>query len=381
MWIRAQSEPVATARFNHVKIGGVTCTVGPDFRPLREDPLLRDGDPLHTERLLKLIGIESRHVAPPGITTLDLCEQASRDLLAGAGCGPETIDAIIFVTQTPDHPQPCNASLLHGRLGCPKSTAAFDINQGCSGWVYGLYVASCLVEAGGCRRVLLLAGDTVTQAINPRDRSAVLLFGDAGSATLVEYTETATESVFSLHSDGRGHGAISIPAGGYRAPVPHGGLPEVTDAEGNVRRADELHMNGVEVLNFTLREEPGAVRELLRLGGVTAEQVDDFVFHQANRFIVQNLALRLKLPLSKVPCGTVKRFGNQSSASIPAVLCHELADKLATGPRRIVASGFGVGLSWASCLLWLDGLKVCHLTPYRVIDRQITSPAVPGVRS
>jgi 3-oxoacyl-[acyl-carrier-protein] synthase-3 len=136
-------------------------------------------------------------------------------------------------------------------------------------------------------------------------------------------------------------------------------------------------MNGVEVLNFTLREEPGAVRELLRLGGVTAEQVDDFVFHQANRFIVQNLALRLKLPLSKVPCGTVKRFGNQSSASIPAVVCHELADKLATGPRRIVASGFGVALSWASCLLWLDGLKVCHLTPYRVIDTQITSPAVP----
>ena len=148
-----------------------------------------------------------------------------------------------------------------------------------------------------------------------------------------------------------------------------------------MRRADELHMNGVEVLNFTLQEEPGAVRELPRLGGVTAEPVDDLVFHQANRFIVQNLDQRLKLPLSKVPCGTVKRFGNQSSASIPAVLCHELADKLATRQRRIVASGFGVGLSWASCLHRLDRLKVCNLTPYRVIDTKSTRPLSPGVRS
>jgi 3-oxoacyl-[acyl-carrier-protein] synthase-3 len=352
---------MATARFRHARVTGVVCTVGSERRPLRDDPLIRGMEPAQAERLLNLIGIDARRVSPRGVTALDLCENAARNLLRGLDCPAAMVDAVVFVTQTPDFQQPSTANLLHGRMFFPKTTAAFDVNQGCSGWVYGLYLASAMIEAGGCHRVLLLAGDTVTQTINSRDRSTALLFGDAGSATMIERSETPVESFFMLHSDGSGHDAIKVPAGAFREPLNQADLTERTDAEGNVRRRDQLHMNGVEVLNFTLREEPAAVRALLEAAGAASEAVDHFVFHQANRFIVQNLAKRLRLPADKVPVGAVSEFGNQSSASIPGVLCHDLSMVLSAGaPARVLASGFGVGLSWASCLLWLHGLKVCN---------------------
>jgi 3-oxoacyl-[acyl-carrier-protein] synthase-3 len=298
------------------------------------------------------------------VTTLDLAETAARRLLDKAGVSVAEIDAIVFVTQTPDHWQPCNANLLHGRMGFPKSTAAFDINQGCSGWVYGCHVAFSMAEAGGWQRVLLLAGDTVSQTIHPRDRSTVILFGDAGTATLIERGDDIRRSWFTLHSDGTGHDAIKIPAGGHRLPSSPETSVELVDAEGNVRTPDHLHMNGLEVLNFTLREEPAAIRELLSYAQTPMETVDYFVFHQANKFIIGNLVKRLGLPPGKVPMTTSLRFGNQSSASIPAVLCDALADSLRTGERTVVMSGFGVGLSWASCLLKVGPLRVCDLNVF-----------------
>lgn len=196
---------------------------------------------------------------------------------------------------------------------------------------------------------------------------------------MIERAESPRESIFMLHSDGTGHDAIKVPVGAFREPVADADLSERTDAEGNVRRRDQLHMNGVEVLNFTLREEPAAVRALLDAAGVTSDAVNHFVFHQANRFIVQNLAKRLRLNPAKVPVGAVAEFGNQSSASIPGVLCHDLPAVLtAESPTRVLASGFGVGLSWASCLLWLDGLKVCQWGRFAGSGKRVeTAPLLP----
>lgn len=349
------------ACFQHVRITAVDTTTGPVVRHIDEDAGLYAADPGQLERLKQMVGLRTRHLAPPGVTTLDLCEQSARRVLAGCRLDPDLLDALVFVTQTPDHCQPCNACLLHGRLGLPKSVAAFDLNQGCSGWVYGLYVAAGMIEAGGCCRVLLLAGDTVTQSIHPRDRAVVPLFGDAGSATLVERTEAPSPSWFTLHSDGRGWQAIHIPAGGSRLPRSGATCVEATDADGGIRTPEHLHMNGIEVFNFTLREEPPAVRELLEYAGTSLDAVDHLVFHQANRFILENVAKRLRVPVAKVPVDMAGKYGNQSSASVPATLCDALGGILREDRRRLLCSGFGVGLSWASCLLEVGPLRHCRI--------------------
>jgi 3-oxoacyl-[acyl-carrier-protein] synthase-3 len=359
------------AKFIGAKITGLASTTGPVTRSLEQDATALGLEPIQVARLQNLVGINTRHIAPSGVTTLDLCEDASRRLLVGTGATVDSLDAIICVTQTPDQLQPCNANLLHGRLGLPKSAAAFDINQGCSGWVYGLYVAYSMVQAGGCRRVLLLAGDTVTQTINPRDRAVVPLFGDAGTATLIEAAEQEDPSWFSLHSDGKGHAAICIPAGAHRMPKSAATAVEAGDAEGNIRSQDDLFMNGLEVFNFTLREEPVAVRDLLDFSGHTVEGIDYFVFHQANRFILSNLAKRIKAAPAKVPWQTAERFGNQSSASVPAAICDALGEQLSVRALNVLCSGFGVGLSWASCVLRLGPLKHCSISQYNLLSREI----------
>jgi 3-oxoacyl-[acyl-carrier-protein] synthase-3 len=341
------------AIFESIRIAGLHVCVGPEVRKLDDLAELCNNEPAQLQRLRKMTGIEQRRVAPVGITTLDLGESAAKALLCELNIAAESIDAILFVTQSPDHWQPCNANLLHGRLGCRKSTAAMDINQGCSGWVYGLYMANCMLTAGGCQRVLMLAGDTVSQSIHPEDRAVLPLFGDACAATVIEKSDSAGRSWFSLHSDGSGHAAISIPAGGYRRPLDEStSIPE-TDADGNVRTPANLHMNGLEVFNFTLREEPQAINELLEYSGQCVAEVDYFVFHQASRFILDNLTRKLKLPAAKVAGETLTYYGNQSSASIPAGICEvmEKAQTAQNGSVRLLCSGFGVGLSWASCLL------------------------------
>lgn len=354
------------AKFTRARITGLATCTGPVTRTLEEDAQALGLEPIQLERLRNLVGINSRHVAPVGVTTLDLCENAARRLLEGTGVEAASLDAVICVTQTPDHWQPCNANLLHGRLGLQKTAAAFDINQGCSGWVYGLYVAYSMVQAGGCNRILLLAGDTVTQTINPKDRAVVPLFGDAGTATLVEATGDDTASWFSLHSDGKGHAAICIPAGAHRLPSSAATALETADTDGNVRSQDDLFMNGLEVFNFTLREEPAAVRDLLAFSGQSMESLDYFFFHQANRFILSNLAKRIKAPPDKVPWRTAERFGNQSSASVPAAICDVLGGGIAGRELTVLCSGFGVGLSWASSVLRLGPLKHCSLGQYVV---------------
>lgn len=348
---------MAQARFQHVGIEAIIGCAGPVERTLDEDAAALFSDaPEQVARIRDFVGIRSRRIAPRGVTALDLCEKAAKAALAGS-----IPDAIVFVTQTPDHPQPSNANLLHGRLGLPKHVACFDINQGCSGWVYGMWVAASLAESGGCGTVLLCAGDTISQIIHPKDRAVVPLFGDAGSATLLRRRPAPGEPLhFSLHSDGSGHAAICVPDGGARTPLSERSRVETSDADGNVRDPASLLMNGLEVFNFTLREEPGAVKSLLAQAGLASGDIDHLVFHQANKFILTNLAKRVGIPLDRVPMGTLAAYGNQSSASIPFAIAHELSGSLATAPRRVLASGFGVGLSWASMVGLIGPIPRCQ---------------------
>jgi 3-oxoacyl-[acyl-carrier-protein] synthase-3 len=353
---------MAKSSFKQIQIGGVVTCVPPLEKCIDDEVELFGGNEKQIARLKKTIGLDRRRVVESGTTAADLCEAAARRLLNATSLEPEAIDAVIFVTQTPDYSQPCNAAVLHGRLDLPKSCAALDVNLGCSGYVYGLWLAHMMVSAGGCERVLLLAGDTISRIVNPKDRSVAPLFGDGGSATLIQRSKCESVAWFSLETDGKGFDALIVPAGGQRSPSSAETQVEVTDAGGNVRSAENLCMNGAEIFNFSITEEPKAVRDLVEYAGLDLDAVDYFVFHQSNRYILSNIAKRLKIDLAKVPMQTVERYGNQSSASIPSAMCGELQDVLCGAEtQRVLLSGFGVGLSWASVILDMAKLPICEI--------------------
>jgi len=353
---------MACSSFNGVAVRGVVASVPPEERRIDDEVALFGGNPRQIERIKKTVGLDRRRVAGPGTTAADLNERAARELLAATGVSDGSVDALICVTQTPEYPQPCDAAVLHGRLGFAKSCAAFDVNLGCSGYVYGLWLAHMMIASGGCARALVLAGDAVSRLTHPRDRAVAPVFGDGGSATLVEAAEGAGNAWFDLRTDGAGYASLIVPAGGARRPADASTRVEAEDQEGNVRAPENLFMDGSEVFNFTLREEPAAVRAIAGQAGLELDAIDHFVFHQANRYILSNIAKRLKIDPAKVPMGTVERFGNQSSASIPAAIAGELAEAVTEGPARtVLLSGFGVGLSWASAILSLGGLEACRI--------------------
>ncbi len=245
---------MAKCSFNQVQIGGVVTCVPPLEKCIDDEIDLFGGNEKQIARLKKTIGLDRRRVVEPGTTAADLCEAAARRLLEATELTPESIDAVICVTQTPDYSQPCNAAVLHGRLDLPKSCAALDVNLGCSGYVYGLWLAHMMVSAGGCERVLLLAGDTISRIVNPKDRAVAPLFGDGGSATLIQRSECESTAWFSLETDGKGFDKLIVPAGGHRTPSSAETRAEVTDEGGNVRSAANLFMDGAEIFNFSIVE-------------------------------------------------------------------------------------------------------------------------------
>jgi 3-oxoacyl-[acyl-carrier-protein] synthase-3 len=262
-----------------------------------------------------------------------------------------------MVTQTPDYFQPSTAAYLHGVLHLTENCAAFDVNLGCSGYVYGLWLAFMMVEAGSCENVLLLAGDTMSKCVNAKDKSVVALFGDAGSATLIERYE-AGSAFFSLHTDGKGFRHIMVPAGAFRLPKDTTTSISAVDDNGNSRSLENLSMNSAEVFNFAIKVEPAAINEILEFANKTEKDVDYIIFQQSNKYLINNIARRLKFPLEKAPCGTVAKYGNQSCASIPAAICDSMNIQVSNDVKTVILSGFGVGLSWASCLVRLDNIYV-----------------------
>lgn len=351
-------------RLSGCRISGIVGVPGEIIRRIDDDVANFGGDVAQIERIKKALGLEERRVASPGVTALDLCEKAAVRLLDGIDRA--TIGAVIFVTQTPDHSQPGNATLLHGRLGLPKACECFDVALGCSGYVYALRLAWSLFQGSDIGSVLLCAGDTLSRQVNPRDRSTAPLFGDAGTATLIVRDEAASPAFFRTGSDGSGASSLCVPAGGARRPADATTKIEAADADGNVRSPENLFMNGAEVFNFTLREVPSVVRDVMSDAGVAPGDIDRIYFHQANRFIVNHLARATGFPAAKAPSAVCGRYGNQSSASIPFALAAEAGESGVTdaGLSRVVLCGFGVGLSWGAVALEPGRLDRAEIIEY-----------------
>jgi len=294
-------------------------------------------------------GVEERRFTTASQTASDLCFAAAEQLFLDNSTDKSEIDILLFVSQTPDFRMPATSVTLQHRLGLPKSTAAFDIGLGCSGFVYGLSVAYAYANMPQVRKVLLLDGETRSKVYHPKDRKTGFIFGDAAVAAIIEKQDSGT-SYFSLNSDGSKSDLIKIDAGGYRNPSNENTTKEkVVDEHGNIRTDEHGYMNGADVFNFVLREIPKNIKNTLAFSNTEIGDLDFYVFHQANKFMNDYLAKKLKLDLAKVP-SSIHKYGNTSSVSIPITIVDQLKRKLDT-PKKLLLCGFGVGMSWATAVI------------------------------
>ncbi len=305
-------------------------------------------------------GILQRRFALPGVTSADLCQHAAEKLIADLQVDKAEIDLLVFVSQTPDYRMPASSVLLQNRLGLSMQTMAFDITLGCSAYVYALSVVYALMERSGLRKALLLDGETRSRVYSPKDRKTAFLFGDGGTATLVERDVKYGKSYFSLNADGSREDLIKIKGGGYRYPSSVETITEkVVDEHGNIRSEEHGYMEGADVFNFVLREIPPDIRRLEAFSGLSMQAMDYCLFHQANEYMNGYLAKKLKLPAEKVP-SCIAQFGNTSSVSIPLTIVSQLQGKLEQNHPAMLC-GFGVGMSWATAFIQFSGCRISDL--------------------
>jgi len=328
-----------------VHLAGITSVV-PERIVTSADDARIFGEAL-AKRISDATGVMQRYVVSNNTCTSDLAYAAAEELLTSLAWRRDSIDTLIFVSQTPDYVLPASACVLQARLKLSTRCAAFDVNLGCSGYIYGLWLASNLISAGSASRVLLLAGDTTSRFVSPEDRAVAPLFGDAATATAIERREGALPAFFELGTDGRGEKHAIVRGGGFRNPRSKSSALRTEREGGSFRSEEELAMNGAAVFAFTLREVPRMITATLKSAGWSLGDVDAFVLHQANRSILEHLVKRLQLPPDKVLL-TVQHYGNTSSASIPLAMTHSLSERLTTESMRLLMVSFGNGFSWGA---------------------------------
>lgn len=302
------------------------------------------------KKIMKMTGVETRRILDDKTSLLPLYIQAAQEIFNSVD--PHTIDALIVVTQTSEYRLPTTANILHGLLGLKKEALAFDMNQGCSGYIYGLSQAFALLETtSDINRILLFDGDAISKISEPENKSTAFLFGDAASVTLCERVDHSP-SYFVLKSNGHGYRNLIVPDGGIASPIGASSYEKKMDETGNVTSAATLYMNGTEIFNFTVEEVPPLLEEIYTFSGHNPENIDVFCLHQANRFMLDFLADKMGIT-PKTPIN-IDRYGNSSSVSIPLLICD--MPETCTRPKALLA-GFGVGYSMGAALVDLSSIQ------------------------
>ena len=351
---------MAILKYNNIGISAIAACVPQKIEYNKDLGYMMSDEEI--QKAIQNIGIEERRIADSDVCASDLCFKAAQQLLNDNAIDPQSIDVLIFVSQTSDYHQPATAAILQHKLGLSKNTLAFDINLACSGYVYGLSTAYAYAQNEGVNRVLLLVGETMSKIVSRYDKVNTPLFGDAGTATLIEKGEQFGQSIFSLHTDGKGAEVMMIPDGGFRNPVSADSFVEETDANGDKRTRLQFRMDGMAVFNFGMSEEPRDVKNLVEAAGLELGQVDLLIYHQANKFMTDFFSKWLKFDKAKTPY-SIRKYGNTSSASIPLTIVSELYEAY---PERknVILSGFGAGLSWGSVLVNLNACKISKVIEY-----------------
>jgi 3-oxoacyl-[acyl-carrier-protein] synthase III len=351
-------------RFKNKKITGIL-TILPGNEILFEDEMENYNFPLAKSLKLKMaMGYHKHRVVTEGVCVSDIATHGIQYLVDHGFLNKDDIDALVLVTQSPDHFMPPTSNIIQGRLCLKQDMLCMDINQGCAAFEVGLIQAFLLLEQEAIHKVVLVNADVLSRKVSKRDRNSNPLIGDGASITIIEKSEKEIEIFCNLKMDGAHSDVLIIPAGGFRMPsTPETALME-EDPNGNFRSKDNLVMKGDEVFNFVQTAVPPMITELLEFAGCDKETVDYFMFHQPNKFMLQKLADKMGVPHEKMPNNIVENFGNASGVTVPTAITFNLGKKLITNKYKTCFAGFGVGLTWSSMLVELGPLDFCEMIDY-----------------
>lgn len=350
--------------FKGKRISSLLAVVPARERSFIDDMKAFDFPEARSRKLMQVMGYDKHRLVDDQTCVSDLAVFGLEQLFARKAIAPDEIDALVLVTQTPDYLMPPTSSIIQGRLGLKQDIFCMDINQGCAGFVVGLMQAFMLLEQPAIRRVALINADVMSRKTSPKDRNSYPLVGDAASIAIVESAPSDRLIRANLKMDGSRHAALMIPAGGMRLPC-SAETAKLSDAgDHNFRAQDHLKMEGSDVFTFVQTEVPPMIASLLSDADTTIEQIEWFLFHQPNRFMLQKLADKIGIPYAKLPMNVVEKYGNSSGVTIPMATVENLGQILTERETFVCLAGFGVGLTWGSMLMHLGPLDVCELVQY-----------------
>jgi 3-oxoacyl-[acyl-carrier-protein] synthase-3 len=305
-------------------------------------------------KLKSVMGYNKKRIAKEGVTSSDLCVAGLEHLINDGILKKDEIDAIVFVSQSPDYIMPPTSNTIQGRLGLKEDIICFDINQGCAGYIIGLIQSFMLLDQSEINKVVLLNADVLSPKVSKKDRNSNPLIGDGAGITVVEKSSEQSNIFCSLKMNGSGAFALQIPAGGARLPISEDTSLIVEDSHGNLRSSNHLVMKGDQVFNFVQAEVPGLIEDVLNYSKLQKDDIDYFLFHQPNKFMLHKLADKIGISRDKMPSNIVENFGNASGATIPINIAFNLPEIIKEKSLKVCLSGFGVGLAWGAITIDLN---------------------------
>lgn len=351
---------MTVSSFEHVRICGIKTVIPEHFIDIDDELQYFDNNPKKLARAKKMMGYGRRYIADDNTTVTDMAVDAAEKLITEMKIDRSEIDLLIFVNQNPDYPRPSDACIAHGRLKLKQTCTSFQINLGCSGYVHALMTAASLLSSGAFKVCLLLAGDNPAHDISAENRKVAPVFGDAVSASLLKYDPSAPKAFFVTGTDGQNWDKIIHPFGGQALPLKKEDFNfQIQDNTGNVWTAQQGLMKGEDVFNFVMNVAPVLLNNTMKAANWTAEDVDLFAIHQANKQIVETIIFKAGLPLQKVPVDTFSKYANNSVNSVATVLSDQ---KRAL--KNVVLCSFGIGLSWGGAAIDLSKMYNGGISTY-----------------
>ena len=343
--------------FKNRRISGILTVLPKKAVKFEEEMANYSFSPAKCMKLKMAMGYNEHRIAEPSQCSSDFCKYGLQYLFDNNLLVKDDIDALLFVSQSPDYYMPPTSNLIQGHFGLKQDCLCMDINQGCAGFELGLIQAFMMLDQPAIKKVVLMNADVLSSKVSDRDRNSKPLIGDAASITIVERCEEENPVYANIKMDGTGAMVLNIPAGGFRLPSSPETAVMEQDVAGNFRSKDNLAMQGDEVFNFVQREVPPMIEHLFEQSGVDRNDVDWYMFHQPNKFMLHKLADKLGIPHEKMPANIVENFGNASGVTVPTCISYNLGDQLVGGSKLLCLAGFGVGLTWSSMMIQIGNMQ------------------------
>ena len=351
-------------RFKNKRISGILTILPRKVVTFEEEMANYNFSPAKSMKLKLAMGYKEHRLAAEGQCSSDFCIHGLQYLFDNGLLKKEDIDVLLFVSQSPDYFMPPTSNIIQGHFGLKQDMICMDINQGCAGFELGLIQAFMMLDQSNINKVVLMNADVLSPKVSDFDRNSKPLVGDAASICVIEKCEDDNTIYANIKMDGTGALALNIPAGGFRMPCTEKTAQMVEDTNGNIRSLNNLVMKGDEVFNFVQREVPPMIEHLMEEAQVKQDNIDWFMFHQPNKFMLQKLADKIGIPREKMPSNIVENFGNASGVTVTTNISYNLGEEVVNGSKKFCIAGFGVGLTWSSLILDLNKLMFNKIIEY-----------------